>query len=212
MVRCFAPHEKSSELCDSCARRRRRGWLARTIAAVPTIAVTTVVSRLCTAATAMAATTAVLMICVLPPALEARRPYVKRSGRPRRREAFVYAADNRTRPAAAAAEPLFRFALVGDTHYWMPTDRRAAFLRMADSRPTRDGLLVGDSPAVLQVVLGQLSEFARGGGQFAVHTGDSVCAGSSFELSRTEHGPTLIRSPDTARVAARRCHRTDWPR
>ena len=136
----------------------------------------------------MAATTAVLMICVLPPALEARRPYVKRSGRPRRREAFVYAADNRTRPAAAAAEPLFRFALVGDTHYWMPTDRRAAFLRMADSRPTRDGLLVGDSPAVLQVVLGQLSEFARGGGQFAVHTGDSVCAGSSFELSRTEHG------------------------
>ena len=149
---------------------------------------TTVVSRLCTAATAMAATTAVLMICVLPPALEARRPYVKRSGRPRRREAFVYAADNRTRPAAAAAEPLFRFALVGDTHYWMPTDRRAAFLRRADSRPTRDGLLVGDSPAVLQVVLGQLSEFARGGGQFAVHTGDSVCAGSSFELSRTEHG------------------------
>jgi len=143
--------------------------------------VTTVVSRLCTAATAMAATTAVLMICVLPPALEARRPYVKRSGRPRRREAFVYAADNRTRPAAAAAEPLFRFALVGD------------------------------SPAVLQVVLGQLSEFARGGGQFAVHTGDSVCAGSSFELSRTEHGPTLIRRPDTARVAARRCHRTDWP-
>lgn len=167
------------------ALRRAVGLLARTIAAT----IATVVSRLCTAATAMAATTAVLMICVLPPALEARRPYVKRSGRPRRRETFVYAADNRTRPAAAAAEPLFRFALVGDTHYWMPTDRRAAFLRMADSRPTRDGLLVGDSPAVLQVVLGQLSEFARGGGQFAVHTGDSVCAGSSFEISRTEHRP-----------------------
>jgi len=134
--------------------RPRRPTRVATIAAAEGKTVTTVVSRFCTAATAMAATTAVLMICVLPPALEARRPYVKRSGRPRRREAFVYAADNRTRPAA---ESLFRFALVGDTHYWMPTDRRAAFLRMADSRAARDGLLVGDSPAVLQVVLGQLT-------------------------------------------------------
>ena len=174
------------------------------IAAAVGKSVTTVVSRFCTAATAMAATTAVLMICVLPPALEARRPYVKRSGRPRRREAFVYAADNRTRPAAEA--PLFRFALVGDTHYWMPTDRRAAFLRMADSRATRDGLLVGDSPAVLQVVLGQLSAFARGGGQFAVHTGDSVCAGSSFEMPRTEYEHALRRVAELERAAL-----GDWP-
>jgi hypothetical protein len=139
---------------DATLRGAVRSGVA-TIAPAEGKTVTTVVSRFCSAATAMAATTAVLMICVLPPALEARRPYVKRSGRPRRREAFVYAADNRTRPAAEA--PLFRFALVGDTHYWMPTDRRAAFLRVADGRASRDGLLVGDSPAVLQVVLGQLT-------------------------------------------------------
>ena len=154
----------------------------------------TVVSRFCTAAMAMAATTAVLLVCVLPPALEARRPHRSRSSRPRRREAFVYAADNRTR--SSAETPLFRFALFGDTHFWQPTDRRAAFIKTADGRPTRDGLLVGDSPAVLQVLLGQLRAFARGGGDFGVHTGDSLCGGSSFDLPKPEYEQALRRVAD----------------
>lgn len=97
---------------------------------------------------------------------------------------LVRAATNHT--AHAAEQPLFRFALFGDTHYWMPTSRRAAFIEKSESATSRDGLLVGDSPQVLQAVLAQLRSFAGGGGSFAVHAGDSLCGGSSFGQPRAE--------------------------
>ena len=86
----------------------------------------------------MAATTLCCMVLVLPTVLEARKPS-RRTARIRRerREVLIYA-DNRT-----ANEALFRFAVVGDNHYWQSTSRRAeaARLRRSTDRSRRSASL-----------------------------------------------------------------------
>ena len=51
---------------------------------------------------------------------------------------------------------------------------------MVDSEEERDGLLVGDSSFILTELLQHLAQFKREGGSFAVHAGDAVCGGASF--------------------------------
>jgi 3',5'-cyclic AMP phosphodiesterase CpdA len=149
----------------------------------------------------MAATTLCCMVLVLPTVLEARKPS-RRTARIRRerREVLIYA-DNRT-----ANEALFRFAVVGDNHYWQSTSRRAAFMATSDARDLRDGLLVGDSPQVLQTMVGQLKTFASSGGSFAVHIGDTQCGGSSFSQTRAEYEQALKRV-----AAIERAELGRWP-
>ena len=94
--------------------------------------------------------------------------------------------------AADANETLFRFAVVSDTHFWLPSTARAEWVRQSDALPERDGLLVSDSDAVAQQLLAELAQFAVRGGSFAVHVGDSVCGGGSFRPPLEEYELSLI--------------------
>ena len=58
-----------------------------------------------------------------------------------------------TSSATNANETLFRFAVVSDTHFWLPSTARAEWSRQSDALPERDGLLVSDSDAVVQQLL-----------------------------------------------------------
>ena len=103
--------------------------------------------------------------------------------------------------AANANETLFRFAVVSDTHFWLPSTARAEWSRQSDALPERDGLLVSDSDAVVQQLLAALAQFARRGGSFAVHVGDSVCGGGSFHPPLEEYERGLLSLREQQRAA-----------
>ena len=87
----------------------------------------------------------------------------------------------------ATNETLFRFAVLSDTHFWLPSTARAEWSRQSNEAPERDGLLVSDSDAVVQQLLAELAQFVARGGSFAVHAGDSVCGGGSFHPPLQEY-------------------------
>jgi len=103
--------------------------------------------------------------------------------------------------AADANETLFRFAVVSDTHFWLPSTARAEWVRQSDALPERDGLLVSDSDAVAQQLLAELAQFAVRGGSFAVHVGDSVCGGGSFRPPLEEYERGLLSFREQQRAA-----------
>jgi len=92
---------------------------------------------------------------------------------------------------AAPNGTLFRFAVISDTHFWLPSRARGDWSSRSDAQPERDGLLVSDSDAILQQLLSQLSHFAASGGSFALHAGDAVCGGGSFHQPPTEYERAL---------------------
>ena len=108
--------------------------------------------------------------------------------------------------SSAANETLFRFAVVSDTHFWLPSTARAEWSRQSDALPERDGLLVSDSDAVVQQLLAELAQFAARGGSFALHVGDSVCGGGSFHppLEEYERGLLSFREQQRATLGS-------WP-
>lgn len=81
----------------------------------------------------------------------------------------------------ADGPPLLRFAVYSDTHYWVRSSTRSAWMRRVAAAPVRDGLVVDAAEEVLPLLLRQLSAFAASGADFAVHAGDAVCGGSSFQ-------------------------------
>ena len=103
--------------------------------------------------------------------------------------------------AANANETLFRFAVVSDTHFWLPSTARAEWSRQSDALPERDGLLVSDSDTVVQQLLVELAQFAGRGGSFAVHVGDSVCGGGSFHPPLEEYERGLLSLREQQRAA-----------
>ena len=102
--------------------------------------------------------------------------------------------------SSAANETLFRFAVISDTHFWLPSTARAQWSRQSDEQPERDGLLVSDSDTIVQQLMVELSQFAASGGSFAVHAGDSVCGGGSFRppLREYERGLQTFREQQRA--------------
>lgn len=102
--------------------------------------------------------------------------------------------------SSAANETLFRFAIISDTHFWLPSTARAQWSRQSDEQPERDGLLVSDSDTIVQQLMVELSQFAASGGSFAVHAGDSVCGGGSFRppLREYERGLQTFREQQRA--------------
>jgi 3',5'-cyclic AMP phosphodiesterase CpdA len=92
---------------------------------------------------------------------------------------------------AAEGEPLLRFAVFGDTHFWSASPSRASWEKRAAAQPIRDGLLVDDADVILPNLLQQLSSFAVSGADFAVHTGDTICGGNTFGLTPVEFSQTL---------------------
>lgn len=90
----------------------------------------------------------------------------------------------------AAQEP-FRFALFTDTHLWLPSMARTAFIRRAANAPVRDGLLVSDSERVLAELFAQLRAFRDAGGAFGIHAGDVACGGNSFRAPAREFEASL---------------------
>ena len=96
----------------------------------------------------------------------------------------VFAASNETTAG-------FRFAVMSDTHFWLPSTSRGDWSRQSDAQPERDGLLVSDSDAVLQQLLAELAQFAASGGLFGVHAGDAVCGGGSFHQPPHEYERAL---------------------
>ena len=102
---------------------------------------------------------------------------------------------------AAANETFFRFAVISDTHFWLPSTARAEWSRQSDEQSERDGLLVSDSDAIVQQLLAELTQFADRGGSFAVHAGDSVCGGSSFHPPLLEYERGLLAFRERQRAA-----------
>lgn len=91
----------------------------------------------------------------------------------------------------ADGPPLLRFAVYSDTHYWVRSSTRSAWMRRVAAAPVRDGLVVDAAEEVLPLLLRQLSAFAASGADFAVHAGDAVCGGSSFQQEGGEFETTL---------------------
>eukprot|EP00316_Scyphosphaera_apsteinii_P008306 CAMPEP_0119332304 /NCGR_PEP_ID=MMETSP1333-20130426/82439_1 /TAXON_ID=418940 /ORGANISM="Scyphosphaera apsteinii, Strain RCC1455" /LENGTH=452 /DNA_ID=CAMNT_0007342101 /DNA_START=145 /DNA_END=1503 /DNA_ORIENTATION=- len=108
--------------------------------------------------------------------------------------------------ASALGKPLLRFALFSDTHFWMPSNARSAFLKKSDSEPVRDGLLVSDSEQVLPKLFTQLAAFAASGGDFAIHLGDIVCGGGTFRQPSEEYRRSLVSYAEQERAQLGR-----WP-
>ena len=101
---------------------------------------------------------------------------------------------------------LFTFAVMGDTHVWLPSAARDEYQRSSDGASERDGLLVDSSPALLRQQYLVLSEFAASGGSFAIHSGDAVCGGGSFTKASGEYERSLEAVVTEQRAALGR-----WP-
>jgi len=112
-----------------------------------------------------------------------------------------------TTPAPTThAKPLLRFAVISDTHFWLPTSARLKFGEESIAKPVRDGLLVSDSEQVLRQLFAQLKAFAQAGGDFAIHAGDAVCGGASFHSPQPEFRSSLQSYREQERAAL-----GDWP-
>lgn len=85
----------------------------------------------------------------------------------------------------------FSFALISDTHFWVDSASRVEWDKQSDKKEVRDGLLVGDSQQIFGELLRQLVKFKRGGGSFAVHAGDAVCGGASFNSPISDYEASL---------------------
>jgi 3',5'-cyclic AMP phosphodiesterase CpdA len=59
------------------------------------------------------------------------------------------------------------------------------------AQSVRDGLIIDEVDSILPVLMQQLSAFAASGADFAVHTGDTVCGGSTFGLTPAEFTQSL---------------------
>ena len=101
---------------------------------------------------------------------------------------------------------LFVFAVMSDTHVWLPSAARDEYQRGSDGASERDGLLVDSSLTLLRQQLQTLQEFAATGGSFAIHCGDAVCGGGSFTKVAGEYESSL-----EAVVAEQRSALGSWP-
>ena len=100
---------------------------------------------------------------------------------------------------------LFKFAVLSDTHVWVPSAARDEYQRGSDGESEWDGLLVSDSDSLLRQVLITLAEFAASG-SFAVHAGDAVCGGASFNQTAEDYERSL-----EAIAAEQRAVLGTWP-
>ena len=100
---------------------------------------------------------------------------------------------------------LFTFAVMSDTHVWLPSAARDEYQRSSDNASERDGLLVEHTDSLLRHLMRQLSVFAATGGSFAIHSGDAVCGGGSFTMAG-EYESSL-----EAVVAEQRAALGSWP-
>ena len=101
---------------------------------------------------------------------------------------------------------LFTFAVISDTHVWLPSAARDEYQRSSDGASEQDGLLVDSSAHLLRQQYLALSEFAAAGGSFAIHSGDAVCGGGSFTQMAREYERSL-----EAVVAEQRAALGRWP-
>ena len=101
---------------------------------------------------------------------------------------------------------LFVFAVMSDTHVWLPSAARDEYQRGSDGASERDGLLVDSSLTLLRQQFQTLQEFAATGGSFAIHCGDAVCGGGSFTKVAGEYERSL-----EAVVAEQRSALGSWP-
>lgn len=93
---------------------------------------------------------------------------------------------------ASNGMPLLRFAIFGDTHFWSASPARTGWQKRVAAQAVRDGLIVDEVDSILPKLLQQLSTFAASGADFAVHTGDAVCGGSTFGLTPAEFTQSLV--------------------
>eukprot|EP00966_Prymnesium_polylepis_P239913 5547776-Prymnesium_polylepis.1 len=99
-----------------------------------------------------------------------------------------------------------RIAVITDTHYWPPSEHMRGWTAASDAAGERDGLLVGDSSAVVRQLLVELQAFAADGGAFALHLGDAGCGGGSFTQPEGEFRQSLSSLRDAERLELGR-----WP-
>ena len=126
------------------------------------------------------------------PTMHLVRPSRRRSRRKSRRQGRSRKPYSiRRGEGAADGAALLRFAVFGDTHYWARSPARALWERRAAAQAIRDGLIIDEVDAIMPKLLHQLSEFAASGADFAVHTGDAVCGGSTFRMKPAEYLASL---------------------